>query len=458
MTTGAVAGRCQPRSMFRAPRSPALAVFVVALTLRLVVLAVAVFGPGRVLWLPDSLEYDLLGRNLALHGVFSRSPAPPFAPDYQRTPLFPLQVTLAYLLAGGRPGVAATLTVAANAVLGALTAALLVPLGAVLGARRAGLWAGLLLAVDLTSIVYSAMLLSEELFALLLVGALLALARYAGAPGAWPAALAGAALGLATLTRPIGILLPLVFAPCFFLAQGRRGLPSALRDLALCGLVMGAIVAPWSLRARAAGVDDATATQAAINAYFHRGVLIEAARTGRDPEDVRAELEAAFEREAADGGWSERQRVEVMRERAARLIEGHRLLYLRLQLRGMLQLLGPETDALFDLAGLRRPADAPHEGPSRPVRETWRLLGMGQLALVYALAARGALALVRDRAPRRWAILALLALPLAYFVVVSGPEAYARFRVPAMPEVVLLAAVADCWPRAAQAGAKKPGE
>ncbi len=434
-------------------RSPFLAVFVVALTLRLVVLALAVLGPGRLIWLPDSLEYDLLGRNLALHGAFSQSPAPPFAPDYQRTPLFPLQVALAYLLAGGRPGVAATLAVVANVVFGALTAALLVPIGAALGARRMGLWAGLLLAVDLTSIVYSAMLLTEVLFALLLVGALLALARYAGAPGARSAALAGAALGLATLTRPIGILLPLVLGPCFFLARGWRGWPRALRDLALCGLVAGAIVAPWSLRARAAGADDATATQVAINAYFHRGALIEAARTGRAPEDVRAELEAAFERESAAGGWTERQRVEVMRERGARLIEEHRLLYLRLQLRGMLQLLGPETDALFDLAGLRR---APHEGPSRPVRETWRLLGMGQLALVYALAVVGALALARDRAPRRWAALALLALPLAYFVVVSGPEAYARFRVPAMPEVVLLAAVGGYRPRAAWP-AKEPG-
>ena len=435
-------------------RSPSLAVFVVALTLRLVVLALAVLGPGRLIWLPDSLEYDLLGRNLALHGVFSQSPAPPFAPDYQRTPLFPLQVALAYLLAGGRPGLAATLAAAANAVLGALTAALLVPIGTALGGRRAGLWAGLLLAVDLTSIVYSAMLLTEALFALLLVGALLALARYAGSPlspGARLAALAGVALGLATLTRPIGILLPLVFGPCFFLARGWRGWPFALRDLVLCGLVAGAIVAPWSLRARAAGADDATATQVAINAYFHRGALIEAARTGRAAEDVRAELEVAFEREAVAGGWTERQRVEVMRERAARLIEEHRLLYLRLQLRGMLQLLGPETDALFDVAGLRR---APHEGPSRPVRELWRLLGMGQLALVYALAVAGAMALVRAR---RWAALALLALPLAYFVVVSGPEAYARFRVPAMPEVVLLAAVAGSWPRAVWPDAKKPG-
>ena len=131
-------------------RSPILAVFVVALALRLVVLALAVLGPGRLIWLPDSLEYDLLGRNLALHGAFSQSLAPPFVPDYQRTPLFPLQVALAYLLAGGRPGLAVTLAVAANAVLGALTAALLVPLGTVLGGRRAGLWAGLLLAVDLT--------------------------------------------------------------------------------------------------------------------------------------------------------------------------------------------------------------------------------------------------------------------------------------------------------------------
>lgn len=422
-----------------------LAIFAVALLPRLIFFLIATLGSGRVFWAPDSLEYDLLGRNLARHGVFSQSLAPPFTPDLQRTPLFPLQIALAYLVAGYLPPRAVTLAVAGTVAIGALTSVLLARLVTWWAGRRAGLVAGLLLAFDLTSIVYASMLLSEVLFTLLLTAVLLALARYCRQADARLALLAGAGLGLATLTRPIGVFLVVALAPVFFLARGRRGWPRALRDLVLCALALGVLVLPWSWRTRAAGGTDVVATQAAINAYFHRGALIAAWGTGRTSEDVRAEMEAAFQQEAAARGWSEEEQVRVMQERAARLIAEHRLLYLRLQLRGMLQLLGPETDALFDVLGLRA---APHQRPARGVYTAWKAVGMVQLAVVYALAMVGALALARRR---RWAELALLTLPVAYFLAVSGPEAYARFRVPVMPAIVVLASlVVARWPPRAE--------
>ena len=65
-----------------------LVVFLVALALRAAFLGLATAGPGREMWDPDSHEYARLGRNLALHGVFSQAEAPPLIPDRQRLPLF----------------------------------------------------------------------------------------------------------------------------------------------------------------------------------------------------------------------------------------------------------------------------------------------------------------------------------------------------------------------------------
>ena len=144
-----------------------------------------------------------------------------------------------------------------------------------------------------------------------------------------------------------------------------------------------------------------------------------------DPEVLRAELQADFERERLANGWTQQEQVRVMQERAARLFAAHPTLYLKLQLRGMLHLLG--LDALGDLRHVQgRTAIA-------------RLLVLAQLLVLYTLAAIGILVLLRAR---WWFPVTLLVLPLLYLIVIAGPEAYPRFRVPVMPAFAILAALA----------------
>ena len=411
-----------------------LAVFLIALLPRLLVFGVASVGPGTTLWDPDSLEYDQLGRGMALHGVFSQSPTPPFVPDRQRVPLFPAQIAVFYAIIGDHVDAARSWAVASNVVVSAMTAAMVAGLGSAWAGRRVGMAAGLLLATDLTSIAYSAMLLSETLFTLLLVVGTLAMARYARQPRVRNAALVGVLLGLATLTRPIGVFLPLALMPSFLVAHPLRRWPVGLRDAGLCLVVMALVVGPWTLRGRTGGGADAVTTQAAINAYFHRGALIEGAISGRDPEEVRTDLEAQFAREAAANGWTEEERVRVMQDRAMNLIRAHPWLYLRLQAQGMLKVLAPDTDAIFDTLGLRATAD---DKPVRWVYWLWAGLGMVQLALMYALASVGVVALARER---RWFVATVLLAPAAYLLISAGPEAYARFRPPLMPAIAIMAA------------------
>src|SRR5688572_27728144 len=49
---------------------------------------------------PDARHYVLLGKNVLLHGRFSRAEEPPLIPDMLRTPLYPLVAGALDLLAG----------------------------------------------------------------------------------------------------------------------------------------------------------------------------------------------------------------------------------------------------------------------------------------------------------------------------------------------------------------------
>lgn len=138
----------------------------------------------------------------------------------------------------GAAGLSATL---ANAAVGAMTAAAvhrlaryyLSPLRARVAGGIAALHPGL--------IVYTAVLMSEPLTALLLILAGWAAVRLRGQARGMLAA--GALLGLATLVRPSALLA----APLLALTQPRPWL-GAVRRTALAAVVLFAVVLPWTLR------------------------------------------------------------------------------------------------------------------------------------------------------------------------------------------------------------------
>src|SRR5579871_4709896 len=147
------------------------------------------------------------------------------------------------------------------------------------GARRGVLAAGIVATSPLV-LVFARLVIFDMLLTALVTAALYCLlrARLGGAPARWLPA-AGAAMGLATLTKgPVGIAVPLLV----WLA-GRGALPPPARraravDVAAAGLVAAAVVVPWLacvLRSepgflRYALVDE-TWLRLTSSARFHRG-------------------------------------------------------------------------------------------------------------------------------------------------------------------------------------------
>lgn len=206
-------------------------IVLVALALRLAFF----FRTPPLLVLRDSASYALPALDL-VQGLG-------FDPELKRPPLYPL------LLAGGFWFFGEDLRgpLLLQHLLGALGAGLTYLLGRKLWGRAAGVAAGLLTALNGDLLVVEHSILSEGLFAVLLVGAVLAGVGAGGArPVRWALA-AGGLLGLAALTRPSALALAPLLA--VGLAWSSAG-PSRRRIMAGGAVLLGcaAVVGPWTVR------------------------------------------------------------------------------------------------------------------------------------------------------------------------------------------------------------------
>lgn len=203
------------------------AIFVVALAARLAFIAI-----HGVITTPDSSEYRLLARNIRSFHAFSTSVSAPMQASIARPPVYPLFLA-AFSTARG--------AAIAQAVLDALVCVMLFLMASRVARAPFAAAVALLYALHPGAIAASATLLSEGTFtALLFAGVFLGLIA-AERLSVTLALCAGAALGLATLSRSIGVIYLIAVA---FVLLVRR-----FRRTALIVVVAAVVVvAPWIVR------------------------------------------------------------------------------------------------------------------------------------------------------------------------------------------------------------------
>jgi 4-amino-4-deoxy-L-arabinose transferase-like glycosyltransferase len=218
--------------------------FLVALGLRVAYAWLAV-GPGAVPH-SDPATYDMVAWNLARGAGFAvdwggGEPRPTaFVP-----PVLPWVTSLLYRLAGHQFFAAILLQCLFGALVPLLTALLA---GAMFGGTVAR-WSGWIATVHPLLVFFSGYLLTETLFAATLLLALWLSVEWLKTPRTGRALGAGIAFGLATLTRPTALTVPLVVAlwawrPLGLTVGGRN----RVRQLAVLLLGLGIVVAPWTVR------------------------------------------------------------------------------------------------------------------------------------------------------------------------------------------------------------------
>lgn len=192
-----------------------LSAAIAGVTLRVLYVLVAV--DGRIRLTGDAETYHLLGRVLADGEGYVR-PRELLddgisIPTAEFPPLYPSTLAVLDLLGVDTP----TGQRLVGALLGAITVVVVALLGQAVAGRVAGVVAGWLTALSPQLVVYDGALLSEGLYVALAATTLLAVYRARAAEGVaqlrwW--VVAGAAVGLATLTRSEAVLLlPLLLVP-----------------------------------------------------------------------------------------------------------------------------------------------------------------------------------------------------------------------------------------------------
>jgi 4-amino-4-deoxy-L-arabinose transferase-like glycosyltransferase len=456
------------------------------------VLGLALLVRGQFVFrAPMFMQHDSLGYFLPAHDLVTGQG---FGVGFRRTPIYPLLLSLVMLAMG----VSLAAVLIAQHLLGALTAALAYWLGRDTFGRAAGLFAGLLTALNGALIIGEHYLMSEAVFIPLLLAALLALLRAGRQPTAVRLVLAGLLLGLAAMSRPIGqALYPLV--PVALLLAG-AGIRATVRGTLLAALGVLLVVAPWTARnCLTAGECSTTGVvgQALLarTAYYDKGfVFFDPQDPDRGPNAPRPNIRAAIQRysnQDFSGGvitrrlqddfkWTDAETARIAREMALDVIRRQPLYYLNgtLEMFGRIALAEPErlrtdwkTQGRRESRGewperarwvLASPTDQQEQEFARAELMVnlwqpafwapwWPLLGLAGLGLALAGASR-----------RRGAALLGFAALILMLVAAALDGPVSRYRYPADPLIAVLGAgclcfaTSWCWRRLRQVSRPRP--
>jgi 4-amino-4-deoxy-L-arabinose transferase-like glycosyltransferase len=225
-------------------------------------------GTVRLLWIAlaplhmhtDWATYDELGWRLAQTGEYATATHL----TMYRPVGYPFALSVIYRVFGHQPQVAVIL----NVLLGIGIVYLTYRLARRIWGERPARWAAAALVFFPSQILYLNLTSTEPLFTfLLLLGLLLMSAgRQPARSGlAWSAA-AGMVIGLATLVRPVALLLPLVMLP--LVVRDRRQLGRAGIRWFLLVISLAIVVSPWLIRNHRLSGRVLLSASAGINFYI----------------------------------------------------------------------------------------------------------------------------------------------------------------------------------------------
>lgn len=428
-----------------------IAVFSAALIVRaaLPLFALARAGNAGIFKAPDTGSYIECAEALARGEGFTRGGKP----EIVRTPGYPL-----LLVPGVLAGRVAAVTIPLQVVLGALTAWLVCRLTGLLTERpRAVFIAGMLCAVEPLSVCYCAILLSETLFATILLSSVFLFARFLRRGRLAILAAAACGFAAAVYVRPVAYWLSLLMAPLVLAADAKGRNARARRVLRACAFLSLAavLIGAWQARNYLLAGYPGFSAISDINMYFYHGAGVEAARSGEPYYLVQAKMGYGSARIFLDRhprlvGGIPAERYRAMGREGREIIRAHPRVFLKRYGIGLIQTaFGPGATEYLKLFGLYREGSGLlgefyDRGFVRTLRALPRekpLVFWSSLCLAAVLGAYFACAVRAFQAEgvRRTAAVALL-LPAMYLLLLSGGETgNSRFRQPVMPIVCVFA-------------------
>jgi hypothetical protein len=317
--------------------------------------------------------------------------------------------------------------------------------------------AELIVAFDIPSILFGAMILSDLPFQFLVtVGVVLGLwasARDSNDPRATTAIIMGAILfGVAILVRPIGIILTVFAAlPVFLLPRisWRRTMTTALLACAIPSI----FTLCWMVRNHHRTGVCTLSTVGSLNLYFYRAAGIVWFRGDKSFPAVQEEFGRALGWPMRDFSDAPPSLEPAMKQRALRIIRKDPVAFILMTMRCLLWLMVvPERADLNGFLGTNAgatsyPAASSNIGARiQEMRRSWPLTALVAsqfliTILVWIGVGRMLTGLCNKSAVETRMILFMLMLTMGFLGLASGAESVARFRLPVIPLLAVLAAI-----------------
>jgi hypothetical protein len=326
----------------------------------------------------------------------------------------------------------------------------------------AAIVAELFVAFDMTSVVMSTEVMSETLFQVAMVCALLPvlLAVSRGTKPIFTAVVVGCVAGFAVLVRPIGIILPLLLPIPFILAPS-LSLRQRVLAASLSFVIPLLIIGGWAARNYRVAGYRGISTVSAINMYYYRGADVVARAQGARLDTIRAEFgprlgvsyEHIYEANVQSAALARR-----MYEVGFQIVEQHPVQTFAMTAQGLLYLmLAPIRSPLAEALGTKGAtagdglnAGAPSVSRLRNTIKTTlqspllSFLVLFEILFTAALWLGIAIGLIRclqgGSHYRIW-VLYLAAAGVLLLALAAGGEADARFRAPVAPFLAIAAAL-----------------
>jgi 4-amino-4-deoxy-L-arabinose transferase-like glycosyltransferase len=407
-------------------------VLVLSLLLRTLVPFVGYFRARTVgiFYSRDTASYVSPAQELVIHRRFYSSSG---SPEVIRTPGYPLLLTIGLSL-----NRLVLVTIALQTALSCLTVYLVYCIAWILFDReQPAIIAASLYAIEPLSILYSSILLTETLFAMLVAAWVYFLLRYLRSHNLWDLLASGVVVSASAYVRPISYFVPPMLAAGLFawVLDSRQEKGARMRILAQIAVFLAISMAPltvWQIRNWSQAGYRGFSGISSVNLYFYRAAAVLAVKCSVPAETMAKSLgynddRIYFALHPDQRTWSIARRLNYLHEEAVRILLQNPITYGQISLRGFCRtVFGPGTTEFLEFFEIKR--------------TSWFYWILAALLLIWELpylllSVIGLCSKHYERWPVSFVVLSIL----YYVSIAAGPEGYSRLRTPAMPLISVLA-------------------
>ena len=438
-------------------RQTVFVIALVALSLRLLYLAVVFDGPAS-LRAPDSLDYENTAAGLLATGRMVTIAADGTThPNTERAPGYIGFLAAVRLVLGDAPLYAVLVQI----LLDTVTCLLVAWLAGFLNPRLA-LLAGVLAATNLDMIVHAATILGDSLFLLPLVAGMIAVARYQRRQSFANAVAAGLLFGIAWLVRPALIYFLPVLVAVFIVAawRGRRPILPALGEITALVAAVMLLVGPLYYRNVREYGALAMTSQTGTHALNWVAALTYEYAKGMPRSEALAEMDSRLKADLAARGRTALPKNPFAASAEMQAVARKAMwdigigAWIKAWATGAaINLSAPAIVAAPPVRAMTRPSFYATPGVT-VANKIWTylaadplftlvILPAGALTVLCRLLSLGAVVQMRGRlAPApTWFLIAVA----VYFLAITGPVTGVKYRLPLEPTLDILLAAALVW-------------